>query len=121
MPCDDCVHLRRFSLAVGGRWLMVTITFWEHCRRTAVEAAAGDDRRPPTRLVSGPQPLLCRLCGRCRGAQDFWPTQRATSETTFAADHHTTYGSLREYIGHLLYKWLNYYVRMSKDVENAPS
>ena len=37
---------------------MVTITFWEHCRRTAVEAAAGDDRRPPTRLVSGPQPLL---------------------------------------------------------------
>ena len=27
-----------------------------------------------------------------------------------------TSGSLREYIGHFRYKWLNYYVRMSKNV-----
>ena len=29
-------------------------------------------------------------------------------------------GWLREYIGHLYYKWLNYYVRMSKDVALYP-
>ena len=29
-------------------------------------------------------------------------------------------GSLCEYIGHLLYKWLNYYVRMSKTSPCTP-
>ena len=30
------------------------------------------------------------------------------------------FGSLREYMGHFRYKWLNYYVRMSKDVARYP-
>ena len=39
---------------------------------------------------------------------------RARSRVSSPSAH--TVGSLREYIGHLCYKWLNYYVRMSKDV-----